>query len=502
MVSMRCSFQPESTLTIGAQVQYKKPDNFSAWSGDRSVYLQYFGLVRPPYRITPDTALFYGGGERGDILDALVYAVTSGEAITKVVGEVGSGKTMLCRMLEQRLPEHVDVVYLANPSLLPEHVLHAIAFELKLPVSAADSRIQQMKVLQACLLQRHSENRQVVIFIEEAQSMALETLEEIRLLSNLETEHHKLLQVVLFGQPELDVGLSHPRVRQIRERITNSFYLAPLRHREVRDYLTFRLHLAGFRRDALFSVAAVWLMTYFSAGLMRRLNILADKAMLAAYASASQQVTWRHVWAAARDCEFVQPATWLRPVLALPALALVVALGLYSQLNVADATQVAAVPASQGQVEPQPADVALARLNSDENKVADKGAVEKADISTSLLQQRLDSSRRWLSHVAPQHFTIQLLWAPADGQQALETFLGEVRDSPGFDQMYAYRAGASEAGALNLVFGEFDSYREAKAVLHALPDSLKRYQPFLRNVRGVLAEARPTLVADASEVDR
>src|SRR5690606_37834064 len=124
-----------------------------------------------------------------------IYAILNGEGIVKVVGEVGSGKTMLCRMLEKELPSRVDIVYLANPRLAPENTLHAIAYELKLPVTTETSRLQVMTLLQEYLVRRHAENRQVVVFVEEAQGMPLATLEEIRLLSNLETQQYKLLQI-------------------------------------------------------------------------------------------------------------------------------------------------------------------------------------------------------------------------------------------------------------------------------------------------------------------
>ncbi len=168
------------------------------------MYYEYFGLKQPPFKITPDTSLFFPGGDRGAILDALIYAIVSGEGIVKLVGEVGSGKTTLCRMLEKELPDNIEIVYLANPSLSPDNILHAIAFELGLHVNANESRLQVMNELQNYLLERHAENKQVVVFVEEAQSMPIATLEEIRLLSNLETANSKLLQIVIFGQPELD----------------------------------------------------------------------------------------------------------------------------------------------------------------------------------------------------------------------------------------------------------------------------------------------------------
>ncbi len=250
------------------------------------MYLDYFSLKRHPFRITPDPSLFFAGGAhgRGVVLDALVYAITTGEGILKVVGEVGSGKTMLCRMLEERLPATVEIVYLANPNLSARDIIYAIAFELKLDVEASTDRLVVMHKLQDYLLQRHSVGASVVVFIEEAQSMPLETLEEVRLLSNLETHRHKLMQIVLFGQPELDRKLQDKSIRQLRERITHSFNLEPLTADEVREYLHFRLQTAGCPWPQLFSPRSEKMLAKASEGLTRRINILADKALLASYA--------------------------------------------------------------------------------------------------------------------------------------------------------------------------------------------------------------------------
>lgn len=268
------------------------------------MYYPHFGLKEPPFKITPNTDFFYSGGNRGAVLDALVYAITNGEGIIKVVGEVGSGKTMLCRMLQTILPERIESIYLANPSVAPEDVLHAIAFELQLKLPKNADRLKVMQQLQAHLLSRHAEGRQVVIFVEEAQGMPLATLEEIRLLSNLETKQDKLLQIVLFGQPELDVNLNETHIRQLRERITHSFHLGPLKTKDIGEYLIFRLRAAGYHGPHLFSDAAIKKLSSAAEGLVRRVNILADKALLAAFADNLYQVTPKHVKAAINDSEF------------------------------------------------------------------------------------------------------------------------------------------------------------------------------------------------------
>jgi len=268
------------------------------------MYEEYFGLKRPPFKISPDTSLFFEGGKRGEILGALLYAIHRGEGIVKVVGEVGSGKTMLCRMLQLKLPESVEIIYIGNPSVSAEDILFVIAHELELPAEKDASKHEVMHMLQDYLLQRHIENKQVVLFIEEAQGMPLDTLEEIRLLSNLETDQHKLLQIIMFGQPELDENLSKKSIRQLRERITHSFDLSPLSQDEIHKYLNFRMREVGYTGPELITSSLANKVAHYSDGLVRRINIIADKILLSAYAESTHNLTTRHVVAAVNDSAF------------------------------------------------------------------------------------------------------------------------------------------------------------------------------------------------------
>ncbi|MFT5935435.1 MAG: type II secretory pathway predicted ATPase ExeA [Pseudohongiellaceae bacterium] len=282
------------------------------------MYQDYFSLTRHPFRITPDTSLFYSGDDqgRGVVLGAMLFAIASGEGILKVVGEVGSGKTMLCRMLEEQLPETTEVVYIANPNLTPDDILYAVAFELKLAIRRDTSKLLVMQQLQNHLLKQHSANRKVLVIIEEAQGMPVETLEEIRLFSNLETHRDKLMQIILFGQPELDKNLSVKHIRQLKERITHSFYLSPLTVGQTAAYIRFRLGAAGCPCPRLFTKTAEWMIAKTSGGLTRRINILSDKALLSAFSEnvlnlpeklgpdVPPVVTARHVYAAIRDSEY------------------------------------------------------------------------------------------------------------------------------------------------------------------------------------------------------
>ena len=268
------------------------------------MYYDHFGLKEAPFKITPNTDFFYSGANRGAVLEALMYAIVTGEGIIKVVGEVGSGKTMLCRMLQDQLPESVENIYLANPSVAPEDILHVLAFELQLKLPKNADRIKVMQLLQDHLIKRHAEGKKVVIFVEEAQGMPIETLEEIRLLTNLETKQDKLLQIVLFGQPELDENLNQNKIRQLRERITHSFYLSPFDKADIEPYIEYRLRKAGYAGPPLFTPDALKLLSRASEGLVRRANILADKALLSTFSENTYQVGRKNVLAAIKDSEF------------------------------------------------------------------------------------------------------------------------------------------------------------------------------------------------------
>jgi len=267
------------------------------------MYLGHFGLNEPPFRITPHTDFFFAGANRGATLEALLYAIGHEEGIIKITGEVGSGKTMLCRVLIERLPKHIETIYLANPSLSRDEILHTIADDLRVSVEGRRTTVL-LRALQEDLIRRYAAGKRVVVLIDEAHAMPLETLEEIRLLSNLESNRHKLLHIVLFGQPELDEHLAAPNMRQIKERIIHSFRLEPLVRDDVTQYIEFRMRAAGYRGPSVFTAAALRMIAQASQGLTRRVNILADKALLAAFADGTHQVTVKQARAAVRDSEF------------------------------------------------------------------------------------------------------------------------------------------------------------------------------------------------------
>ncbi len=258
-----------------------------------SLYLEHFRLSEAPFGITPNGKFFFEGQARGAILEALQHAVLDDDGIITVVGEVGSGKTMLCRMLAERMPrDRVDLVYLANPSFGPREILQSMVADWGLEVPSGQPLVL---AIQAALLERHAQGRRAVVLIDEAQAMPPESLEEVKLLSNLETAQRKLLQIVLFGQPELDDLLAQPRLRQVRDRVVHRFDLQPLNAPDAAAYIDHRVRRAGWQGGALFEPKALRQLVEASGGRIRAIHLLADKALLAAFAQGARLVGREHV---------------------------------------------------------------------------------------------------------------------------------------------------------------------------------------------------------------
>ena len=462
------------------------------------MYLEHFGLSRPPFKITPDTTLFYTGSKRGAALEALKYAIMSGEGIIKVVGEVGSGKTMLCRMLEQVLPAHVEVVYIANPSLAPENILHVVAFELKLPINHDTNRLNVMQLLQQYLLQKHATNRQVVVFVEEAQSMPIETLEEIRLLSNLETNDHKLLQMVLFGQPELDEKLRNPSIRQLKERITHSFYLDPFPRNDILEYLNFRMRAVGYKGPDIFSQNAASAIEKKSHGLTRRINILADKALLAAYAEGGHNITSEHINIAARDSDFgqttaqlprwTQPASVIAGSIPIVMLAIVILAFWVGTLipHAAQTTQ----PASANNLltQPVPAIHTMTPVIDASATAPTPASIVLHDIAPAFpatLQQRLAATSKWLEDVADDHYSVQLSLIETHAPEKTERYLRRVAAQVGVENIHVYKAVINGKPVYSVLYSDYPNREMAILALLALPEKLRADGAFVRPLKGV-----------------
>lgn len=273
------------------------------------MYHEHFGLREAPFTITPDTNFFFAHSSHREALNTLLVAVRSGEGFMKVVGEVGTGKTMLCRKFLSALEkEQCLSAYIPNPYVGPSTLLLGVADELGVDYPERVNQHQLLKLLTRFLVGSGAEHKRVVLCLDEAQAMPLETLEALRLLTNLETERRKLLQVVLFGQPELDVKLNDRAIRQLKQRITFSCRLQPLSLADVDFYIAHRLTIAGYRGPRVFSSEAVKRVFRASAGVPRLINILAHKAMMAAFGEGARHVGDRHARVAVADTESVGSA--------------------------------------------------------------------------------------------------------------------------------------------------------------------------------------------------
>jgi type II secretory pathway predicted ATPase ExeA len=460
-----------------------------------ALYLEHFGLAEPPFRITPHTDFFFDGADRGATVGALVYTILHDEGIVKVSGEVGSGKTMLCRVLMERLPPHVATIYLATPSLARDEILHAIADDLELKLSRERATVA-LRELQEQLIRLYAAGRRVVILVDEAHVMPEETLEQVRLLSNLESNRHKLLQIVLFGQPELDATLAKPSLRQLRDRITHGFRTRPLSSAEVATYLSFRMRAAGYRGPEVFTPRAAGLLARASGGLTRRINILADKSLLAAFTENTHAVTDRHVRAAVADSEFAAVARPSRPALYLAAaLAAGIAIGAAAHWVLAPrevktelppAPLAQAAPALPEPVAPAPSDppeVRKEQLNPNQLRRLER----YSPAGQKLLAERLAATRELLQRAPDGHYAVELFVTNNTDPARMERFLVRARDLVPLEDLYVIPLPGGAPHRLRVVFGAFENRGQALDAGKRLPP---KYQQAFRTSPRSFAELR------------
>lgn len=275
------------------------------------MYLDHFRFTDHPFSLTPDTDYYYNNFSCQEAMNVLLVALSNGEGIVKITGEVGTGKTLMCRKLLNDLPTEMLTVYLPNPLMEPQQLYRAVAQELGVDAAADISLADLLTRLNVRLINLSASGQRVVVCVDEAQSMSTDTLEALRLLSNVETEKRKLLQIVLFGQPELDERLAQSQLRQLRQRISFSYTLDSLDFPDFQGYLNHRLQMAGYRGVPLFTRAAQRRLYRGSRGIPRLVNILAHKALLATYGRGIHQVEVRQVQAAIADTDGVSSRAWL-----------------------------------------------------------------------------------------------------------------------------------------------------------------------------------------------
>ncbi len=269
------------------------------------MYLKHFGLKDLPFTLTPNTLFYCNLPAHQEGLNTLLFSLRSGEGFIKIIGEVGSGKTLLCRKLLDSLGGECVTAYIPNPDVDPQGLRVALAKELGLRVNVKGDTNTLLSRLSERLIELKHQKKRVVVIVDEAQALADDTLEALRLLSNLETESEKLLQIVLFAQPELDEKLKLYKFRQLLQRIGFSYVLRSLTPQELSQYVFHRVSMAGYTKGNLFSAPAIRKLYRASQGVPRVINILCHKALLVAYGRGEAVVTPRSVAIAVRDSHSV-----------------------------------------------------------------------------------------------------------------------------------------------------------------------------------------------------
>jgi MSHA biogenesis protein MshM len=473
-----------------------------------SLYLKHFDLEKSPFQITPDIDFFFSGSQRGGILTALLHVACHDEGIVTVVAEVGSGKTLLARLMLARLPADISTVYLANPCFSRDEIISAISRDLGLPAQSGTTE-ENLAQLHQELLRRHAQGQRVLLVIDEAHAMPIESLEEVRLLSNLETDRHKLVNIMLFGQPELDTVLADRRLRQVRDRVIHRFELPPLVNDEATAYIDHRLRVAGWSGGRLIAPAAITALIKLSQGRARRINLLADKALLAAYAEGVKQVEKRHVVSASGELHpdsapasfFAQPAVRYGAISValaiLLASAMVAVLGWYRAPMQAQAepvlprtaAPVAAVAPAELKEVPTPA--VKPPVDSPASPVATVKEVAKDAGKPSRVKVAdvVKRTEELVGNADKRGFTLQLASLPS--MENVGDYLNNMAAFVDPALLYAHKRSYKGAGSAAVYFGYYSSEPEAREALNKLPEALKSNHPVIRTWAGIRREPTP-----------
>ncbi|TAK98032.1 MAG: ATPase [Verrucomicrobia bacterium] len=266
------------------------------------MYHEYYGLTEAPFDITPNPRFLFYSAKHREAYNHLLYGIRERKGFVQLTGEVGAGKTTLCRALLEQLDGHFSTALILNPVMSADQLMKAIALEFGLPVHTLD-RLETLAVINQFLLQQASVGRDTVLIIDEAQDLTDDLLEQVRLLSNLETDNRKLLQIVLLGQPELRDRLNQHKLRQLRQRITVRYHLRPLNRFEVEHYIQHRLEVSGARGGPHFTMPALWRVHKYSGGIPRLVNAVCDKALLAGFVNQTDRINWSMIGRAIRELE-------------------------------------------------------------------------------------------------------------------------------------------------------------------------------------------------------
>jgi general secretion pathway protein A len=266
------------------------------------VYQEFYGLTEAPFDITPNPRFLFYSAKHREAFNHLLYGIRERKGFVQLTGEVGAGKTTLCRAAMEQLDQHYTTALILNPVMSAEELMRAIGFEYGLPVSGLD-KLTTLAVINQFLLHQVEHGKDTVLIIDEAQDLTDELLEQVRLLSNLETDNRKLLQIVLMGQPELRDRLNNPKLRQLRQRITVRFHLPPLSKIELGKYIRHRLKTSGANGLPYFTKPALWRVHRYSSGIPRLINAVCDKALLAGFVQQTGKINFGIVGKAIRELE-------------------------------------------------------------------------------------------------------------------------------------------------------------------------------------------------------
>lgn len=265
------------------------------------MYTEFYNLSESPFNITSDPSFFFGSKVHEEAFSNLMYGIVSRKGIIVMTGEIGTGKTTLCRALLNRLDPRVKTAFILNPSFSDVQLLQLILRDLGIDQSETDNKLQLTERLNSFLVEESGQGNNVAIIIDEAQNLNVQQLEEIRLLSNLETEKHKLLQILLVGQPELFDKLRLPELRQLNQRVTVRYHITPLKSDEVRNYILHRLKTAGSLSTIQITQDAFDTIYLYSKGVPRLINVICDRALLAGFAKDSLTINMDIIHQAARE---------------------------------------------------------------------------------------------------------------------------------------------------------------------------------------------------------
>ena len=433
------------------------------------MYRPFFDLSDLPFRSTPDLDYFYKDADREELVSAILYSLDRGDGIIKVVGEVGSGKTTLLRRISQKLSLDYQIVYINSPNLSSHDILFFICHEFGIPVEAQEQKFFLVSKLRDFFIQQHALGRQPLILIDEAQAMPIETLEEIRLLLNLETDQHKLVQIVLFGQPELDSILSKPEIRQFQSRISHAIYLPAFSVDDVKSYLNFRMRKAGYQGQDLFGTKVAKLISKLSKGLPRDIHVLADRALLAAYSEGTKVIKPRHI---------VETNFFMTSLFKWFVLILVVFIisWIAIQFNFVKLNQ--AVSNNNIQTE---------SLKSDFNDLNAQASIESTVQSDDLFSEYNKTVKSRINAIqldSSMLYSVQLMTSDLS---SLDMVLKTLQSHDWIDSQQLFYSINSKRSQFTLYYGYFSGYSKAINFVDSLPNYILAGQPFIVSKSQVLS---------------